>query len=137
MKGLDLEQKRAIARDVKTAREARGWSQAQLASEARLVQQVVARIENAGSYSLAALTAVVLPLGVRVNLGESIAPLRPEQASPFSPKYRELCLRESPASYTTMAGVERFIATATTKDILKISEFCIKEIGRRTKGDKA
>ncbi|MFZ2641647.1 MAG: helix-turn-helix transcriptional regulator [Verrucomicrobiia bacterium] len=137
MKGLSPALKKEIACRVRARREELNWPQQRLADEAHCSQQVVAQIEKEQSYSLKTLLAVSLALGIRVDLMEPASGLRPDRAGPFSPEYRKPTLHESHAAYTTMADVEHFIAKATTEDVLKISAFCIKEIGRRTRGDKA
>lgn len=62
---------RYIGNNVRTARNARGWSQTQLAEQAGISRATIARIERGLHISTATLEKIVAALGVRVLVAEA------------------------------------------------------------------
>lgn len=62
---------RYIGNNVRTARNARGWTQTQLAEQAGISRATIARIERGSHISTATLEKIVAALGVQVLVAEA------------------------------------------------------------------
>ncbi|MCX6908931.1 MAG: helix-turn-helix domain-containing protein [Verrucomicrobia bacterium] len=120
MKGLSPERKLQIANEVKSARAANGWTQADLARQAGVKQQAIAQIETGGSYSLAILLAAGDALGIGFVFSEDDEGVHPT-----------LPIHTVPVDKVTLRSIEQFVGKARITDILKISDACVKELQKR------
>ena len=132
MKGLSDSKKSEIGAQVRAARKRLAWSQQRLADESGQQQATIAKIETGGSYSLGALLAVSHLLKIKMQLDDSIAPLRPPHLSPFSPRYRRPMtgnVHIEPVINTTRAvPVVSWATAGAAKDYHDLADFLDEKV---------
>lgn len=138
-------QRREIGARVRSVRKTLKKTQSEIASAVSCTPPTIVELEKGGSFSERLLRDVAVALEVSehwllTGSNEPVEPLRslrPDHLKAFGPEYRKpMIQRKQLISCTSLGDIERFILGASTEDVLKIQGLCVKELGRKIKGDR-